>query len=83
MPFGIDIICCNDCWPSLRDGLRAIAGDRRKEIAHARRAGDNVVAIPETIPGNWTDDADDATECDVCLASLDSDENVSTEEDLP
>lgn len=49
--FGIDLIICPKCWPKVVQYLRLLASG-------------NMDVGP--IPGNWTDDPDDASECDIC-----------------
>lgn len=49
--FGIDLIICPKCWPSVIKYLRLLANG-------------NMDIGP--IPGNWTDDPDDASVCDIC-----------------
>lgn len=49
--FGIDLIICPKCWPSVIKYLRLLANG-------------NMDIGP--IPGNWTDAPDDASVCDIC-----------------
>lgn len=59
--FGIDLIICPRCWPSFAGFIRLM-----------RYASSDPDAGP--IPGSWTDDPDDAEECDICGAAITEDE---------